>query len=463
MIKPTIFIGSSSEGLTVARAISKCLQPSAKATVWDEGVFGVSDTYIESIITALDTFDFAVLIFRADDEQISRGISAPATRGNVLFELGLFMGHHRRDRTFVVYDSSAKPEVISDLKGLSFASYKGRRQGGLTQAVKPACKTIVQALRKFRQHYSKPADVKRRLRAVSEWVWDLASQKLIFDWNFDLHFHAPNVKTTNSSLDIPGFSVYEVKKCNYNLRLPANPLCLGITFGEIETGSAWKRNLAYLHQVYLDELSTSEKEAISETIHNYLSDPHLAWDAFFENVQIRMKEIDKDRAYTLQPLAPETGHSYVMREFRLPREAKRLIDKEVQLQISFRSLTPTSLCHFTVEFPWLTFRCDAQVVIHGKNQYVIKSNHSWGDSLPSVNMEDYGNMSKVRIRSDDLVMPRSSVDIRWSRAKGDVTMNHVGGGGKKAAGKRGTKKAAKKTAAKKGKAKKAAKKAAKKR
>ena len=114
MTKPKVFIGSSSEGLDVARSLKHELSDVAKITLWNEGVFALSRSYLESLIEALDSFDFAILIFRADDVVTSRAISSSATRGNVLFELGLFMGRLGRSRTFVVYDTHKQPNIISD-------------------------------------------------------------------------------------------------------------------------------------------------------------------------------------------------------------------------------------------------------------------------------------------------------------------------------------------------------------
>jgi predicted nucleotide-binding protein len=62
-----VFIGSSSSGKEIARAIQAQLFDVADAEVWDEGVFGLSMGNLESLVQSLDIFDFAVLVLTPDD------------------------------------------------------------------------------------------------------------------------------------------------------------------------------------------------------------------------------------------------------------------------------------------------------------------------------------------------------------------------------------------------------------
>jgi predicted nucleotide-binding protein len=101
LVRPSVFVGSSSEGVEFARAVRAALEHDAEITLWDEGVFGLGQTFVESLTRALSRFDFAVVVLTPDDLVQSRSVEVFGPRDNVIFELGLFMGKLGRDRTFI--------------------------------------------------------------------------------------------------------------------------------------------------------------------------------------------------------------------------------------------------------------------------------------------------------------------------------------------------------------------------
>jgi len=105
-MKPRIFIGSSVEGLSVAYAIQQNLTHDAEVTVWDQGVFELSSTTIESLMSILDSSDFGVFIFSDDDIAMMRNEEKNVVRDNVLFEFGLFIGKLSKERVYFVIPSS---------------------------------------------------------------------------------------------------------------------------------------------------------------------------------------------------------------------------------------------------------------------------------------------------------------------------------------------------------------------
>jgi predicted nucleotide-binding protein len=109
---PAVFIGSSTEGLDVAREIELQLQRDAVTTIWKDGVFGPTSGFLESLMNVLEQFDFAVMVLSPDDLIESRNQSSSSPRDNVIFELGLFMGRLGRSRVFIVYEQERNSSFL---------------------------------------------------------------------------------------------------------------------------------------------------------------------------------------------------------------------------------------------------------------------------------------------------------------------------------------------------------------
>lgn len=149
-MKPRIFIGSSVEGLNVAYAIQQNLTHDAESTVWDQGVFELSKTTIESLNQTLDNVDFGVFVFSPDDLVEMRNKTASTIRDNVLFEFGLFVGRLGRDRVFFVSPESNDFHLPTDLLGVTPAKYNpSREDNSLQAATGPACNQIRMQIKKL--------------------------------------------------------------------------------------------------------------------------------------------------------------------------------------------------------------------------------------------------------------------------------------------------------------------------
>lgn len=121
---PSTFIGSSTEGLDVAREVELQLQHDSITTIWKDGVFGLGGGILETLMNAVDQFDFAVMVLSPDDLTESRNTSFASPRDNVIFELGLFMGRLGRTRTFIVHERDATLKLPSDLAGITISPYR---------------------------------------------------------------------------------------------------------------------------------------------------------------------------------------------------------------------------------------------------------------------------------------------------------------------------------------------------
>ena len=150
MERPSIFIGSSSEGLDVARAVKFNLDNYADLDIWNENVFKLNQSFLESLLDAANLYDFAILVLTPDDEVISRDTTSSVPRDNVIFELGLFLGRLGWKRTFIVCEETVK--VLSDLLGISIAKFRKREDGNLVSAVGSACYQIQEAMENSFRH-----------------------------------------------------------------------------------------------------------------------------------------------------------------------------------------------------------------------------------------------------------------------------------------------------------------------
>ena len=172
--RAVVFVGSSSEGLPVAKAIQVGLDHLCDVRMWSQGVFGLSQGTLDALVSSTEQADFAILILTPDDVVESRGTTVPAARDNILFELGLFMGAIGPRRTFIVSDRTANVRLPSDLAGITYATYappQFRTPGSLRAALGAACVQIEEAMTAEGLRV-KPADIK----AVEEMIRRLQDQ-----------------------------------------------------------------------------------------------------------------------------------------------------------------------------------------------------------------------------------------------------------------------------------------------
>lgn len=156
-MKPSIFIGSSREGLKIAEQVQYDLRYIAECTVWTQGVFGLGWGTLESLMLEVAKHDFAILVLTPDDIVESRGNQQFAPRDNVLFELGLFMGRLGPKRALVLHDKAADMKIMSDLGGITLADYDGEfAKRNMSAAIGTACKPIRDVIE--REGFATPPD-----------------------------------------------------------------------------------------------------------------------------------------------------------------------------------------------------------------------------------------------------------------------------------------------------------------
>jgi diguanylate cyclase (GGDEF)-like protein len=165
-VKPRVFIGSSQEGLQIAYTIQEELEFDAEITVWKQDVFRPGTIIIDSLQSALVQFDFAVFVMSPDDQVVSRSRERLSPRDNVIFELGLFIGHLGRDRVFfIVSQGPNELKLPTDLLGITSLTFDdGRTDGNLRAALGPACNQ----LRRIFEAASQPKVALEQTQALHE-------------------------------------------------------------------------------------------------------------------------------------------------------------------------------------------------------------------------------------------------------------------------------------------------------
>ncbi len=154
--KPKVFIGSSKEGRRVAEYVQLDMGDDVEATLWSQGVFGLSASAMESLEQATRDNEFAILVITADDPGEKRGRPGMTPRDNVVLELGLFIGALGRKRTFVVCQKDPRLEIPSDLAGITVAFFSAREDNNWEAALGPICTRLKTEIRKVLKAASEP-------------------------------------------------------------------------------------------------------------------------------------------------------------------------------------------------------------------------------------------------------------------------------------------------------------------
>jgi predicted nucleotide-binding protein len=140
--KRKIFIGSSTEGLDVARKIKAALKYDAHVDTWADGLFDrPSQAYIEVLENILEKYEYGIFVFTPDDRIFTRGKISQIPRDNVLFEYGMFLGKHSRKKAFFIIPRGVDIKIMTDVLGLTSLDYDPTNTN-LQSAVSDACDQI---------------------------------------------------------------------------------------------------------------------------------------------------------------------------------------------------------------------------------------------------------------------------------------------------------------------------------
>jgi CRP/FNR family cyclic AMP-dependent transcriptional regulator len=138
--QPTLFIGCSTEGLSLAQEIQAMLDYDAlMVEVWTDGVFNTSKTPIEDLCTLVERVDFGLIIMTADDITKSRGDESFSPRDNVVLELGMLIGRIGRERSMFLKPRGVDLKLPTDLIGVKPLDFNPAKATNLRAMLGPTC------------------------------------------------------------------------------------------------------------------------------------------------------------------------------------------------------------------------------------------------------------------------------------------------------------------------------------
>lgn len=140
-----LFIGSSSEGLVIAKKLKKALEAKfpefLECDLWTDGkIFSLNRGTLDSLVIASRKFDYGILLATADDIRKSRNVKAHIPRDNVMFEMGMFIGSLGLSRAFLLVEKSAI--LPTDYNGVTLAFFDKDLPKSLESAIKRIVATI---------------------------------------------------------------------------------------------------------------------------------------------------------------------------------------------------------------------------------------------------------------------------------------------------------------------------------
>lgn len=123
-MKSRIFIGSSKEGLGIAKKMKGKLSANFEVNIWTDDLFGANESTLSSILKFVHAFDFGIFVATPDDkvENMERENSTfLSMRDNVLFEFGIFLGALGKGSSFLFAEKEVK--LPSDMSGITSFAY----------------------------------------------------------------------------------------------------------------------------------------------------------------------------------------------------------------------------------------------------------------------------------------------------------------------------------------------------
>jgi predicted nucleotide-binding protein len=180
-VEPSVFIGSSSEGKLIAEKLQEALDEYCESVVWDQGIFFPSSNTLESLVAASQEFDFAILVLTPDDLVLKKGDIKNASRGNVIFELGLFIGSLGQTRTFIVHQRDDIIDIPTDLTRITRLTFKRRNDKNIRAAINHIAVKIRDVLKTKGKRVESATGTEKIITLVDEKLFSSGFPRYIYD------------------------------------------------------------------------------------------------------------------------------------------------------------------------------------------------------------------------------------------------------------------------------------------
>lgn len=143
--RPHIFLGSSVEGITVAKEIQLGLTHlNGVVHLWTNNVFIPGHGTMEDLEAMVNACDVGVVVCTPDDKVINvdRQVDMHAPRDNCILELGMSIGALGRKRTLLVRPRGRDLKIPTDLLGITPIEYVGDDPEHLSAHISHVCTLI---------------------------------------------------------------------------------------------------------------------------------------------------------------------------------------------------------------------------------------------------------------------------------------------------------------------------------
>ncbi len=132
-LKPKIFIGSSTNGYSIAEKVKNNFLAIADCVLWqDPDVWEPNQSTFDNLMRMATYFDYGIFVATADDLTLTGDKLVIEARDNVILEMSLFLGAMGRHKSFLLVESGIK--LPSDFNGIFMPRFDPKNDSSIEAA-----------------------------------------------------------------------------------------------------------------------------------------------------------------------------------------------------------------------------------------------------------------------------------------------------------------------------------------